>query len=105
MLSVILIAAATLAQPVSALSGPAVAPAPDHRSLVQYDFNSRLRRPETSPEHAAVLLLKLPATEQAKADEVFTRRAAMIDAFVAKNLFLLQELDTAGKAGNKFDQF
>jgi hypothetical protein len=105
MLRVILLAAATLAQPVSPLAGPPVARDPGHRSLVKYDFNSRLRRPETSPEHAAVLLLDLPAAERAKADEILARRAALIDGFVAGNLFLLQELDTAGKAGGKLDQF
>ncbi len=92
-------------QPQAPLAGPVAAPAPARVSLVEYDFNSRLRRPETSPEHAAVLLLKLPPVARAKADQIFARRAELIDEFVSKNLFLLQELDTAGKAGDKLDQF
>jgi hypothetical protein len=99
----ILVIAGILAQPLP-LSGPIVPRAPERPTIVQYDFNSRIRRPETSPEHAAILLLNLPAPVQARADEVFARRAALIDGFVARNLLLLQELDTAGKAGDKLDQ-
>ena len=105
-----LIAAACLAQPrvepppVAPLQGPVVSPRLDRPTLVHVDFNGRIRRPETSPEHAAVTLMRLPADLQAAADAVFARRADRLDHFVSENLLLLSQLDTAGKSGDKLDQ-
>lgn len=99
-----LVLAAILAQPVSApLAGPAAASRAERPTLVQRDFNQRLRRPETTPERAALNLLKLSPDSLAAAESVLDRRAAAIDRFVTENLFLLQELDTASKAGDKLD--
>jgi hypothetical protein len=114
MLTLILAVLATSIQPAglssqptgepATLRGPAVAAHVDRVTLVSYDFNSRVRRPETSPEHAAVLLMKLGPELQAKVDGVFAHRAEMMDRFVAENLLMLGELDTAHKAGDKLGE-
>src|SRR5678815_5524615 len=99
-----LVQPASAAQPAEPLRGPVVAAHVDRVTLVSYDFNSRVRRPETSPEHAAVLLMKLGPELQAKVDGVFAHRAEMMDRFVAENLLMLGELDTAHKAGDKLGE-
>ncbi len=114
MLTVILAVLATSVQPAgpspqpsaepATLRGPVVAAHVDRVTLVSYDFNSRVRRPETSPEHAAVMLLKLAEEEQKKVDAVFAHRAEMLDRFVSENLMMLGELDTAHKAGDKLGE-
>jgi hypothetical protein len=101
-----LVLAAILVQPVSPsapLAGPAATPRAERPTLVRRDFNQRLRRPETTPERAAINLLTLSPESLAAAESVLDRRAAAIDRFVTENLFLLQELDTASRAGDKLD--
>jgi hypothetical protein len=102
MILALIVGAVLAAQP---LAGPVASPPVERISLVRYDFNSKLRRPEATPEEEAVGLMELPKEARARVDEVFARRAAGIDRFVSGNLFLLQELDTAGKAGDKWGQF
>lgn len=93
----------TTAPPSPALSGPPVAQAPVRVSLVERDFNGNVRRPETTPEEAALSLLNLPGNAKDKAGEILQRRAAVIDRFVAENLDLLNKLGTS--SGNKLEQF
>jgi hypothetical protein len=86
------------------LAGPAVGARATRTTLVSYDMNGRLRRPETTPEEAAAGLMGLTPALKSRVDEVLARRAGQIDRFVAENLLMLQELDTAGKAGDRFGQ-
>src|SRR5438093_102916 len=105
MLAIVLSAALVLGQPgtPTPLAGPAVAPAEPRATLVSFDLNGRVRRLESSPEAAALALLKLPEGARAKAEAVIAERAAAIDRFVGENLLLLSQLDTATKAGGKID--
>lgn len=91
------------AQQPPALSGPAVADAPKRVTLVERDFNGNVRRPEATPEEAALSLLDLPGDIKEKAGAILQRRAAVIDHFVAENLDLLNKLGTS--SGNKLEQF
>jgi hypothetical protein len=83
------------------LRGPALTERAPRASLVSYDMQSRLRDLETSPERAAIGLMNLSAEETARVEQIFADRAAVIDAFVAENILLLSQLDTAGKAQDK----
>lgn len=91
------------AQPAQPLAGPEVVTRGPRQTLVSRDFNNRLRRPETTPEVAALELLDLPPAIRAAADEVVAARTAAIDRFVSENLLLLGEIDTASKAGRKLE--
>jgi hypothetical protein len=97
-----------LAQPaqesLAPLGGPAVAIRSEAPTLVRFDFGGRLRRPEISPQEAALGLLGLERDVLERAEGVLAARAAAVDRFVVSNLLLLGELDTAGQAGNKLDQ-
>jgi hypothetical protein len=86
------------------LAGPAVAPRHDRPTLVERDFSNRLRRPQSTPEEAALSLFTLDAVTKARIDAILAARAAAMDRFVSGNLLLLGELDTAGKAGDTLDQ-
>lgn len=70
-------------------------------SIVQRDFDGHVKVPEPSPEVAALALLDLDEATRARVDEVLGRRQRILTAFVRDNLLLLQQLDTAGKAGDK----
>jgi hypothetical protein len=85
------------------LGGPAIAETPAHATLVARDFNGSVRRPETTPEEAALSLLNLPEEARKGALAIFQRRAAVIDKFVSENLDLLNKLGTS--SGNKLEQF
>src|SRR5688500_4528356 len=97
-----------LAQPVqehaAPLGGPVVADQGGAPTLLRYDFGGKLRRPEVSPQEAALGLLGLEGGSLERAEAVLAARAAAVDRFVVSNLLLLGELDTAGKAGDKLDQ-
>lgn len=105
----LLIPALVLTQPTqpqpAPLAGPRLAATQRPATLVQYDLAGRLRRPEIAPEEAALALLDLDAQAKAAADAIIEGRAAALDRFVSENLLLLGQLDTAGKAGGKLDQF
>lgn len=86
---------AVLAQP---LGGPIVRPAPV--SIIETDFLGRLRRPETSPERAALDALALSPADRERLDALLAPREALLDRFVADNLLLLGQFDTAVKGGS-----
>jgi len=88
----------------AALAGPALPERVQRVTLVERDFNNRLRRPQTSPSEAALGLLSLDASVKARVDAIIGARAAAMDRFVSGNLLLLGQLDSAGKAGDKVDQ-
>lgn len=89
----------------SALGGPVVKSITRAATLVEFDFNGRVRRPEATPEEAAVGLLKLSEDVRDRVVRIFAEQADALDRFVAENLDLLGQLDTASKAGAKGDQF
>lgn len=93
-------------QPQSAapLGGPKVRAEAPRTTLVSYDLDGRLRRPEGSPEAAAIDLLGLSPDLQRRVDQVVSERAGAMDRFVTDNLMLLSQLDSASKAGDKLDQ-
>ena len=87
------------------LGGPKVdAPTQAAPTLVSTDFNGTVRRLETTPEEAAVALLKLSGEAKERVDALFAKRGKAIEEFVTGNLDLLTKLDTAGKTNNKRDQ-
>lgn len=88
----------------SPLAGPTVSTPAVRLTLVEQDFPGKIRRLDVSPEEAAVRLLELPADVKAKVESVLNERVRKLDAFVAENLLLLNQLDTAGKAGDTLDQ-
>lgn len=86
---------AVLAQP---LGGPLVRPAT--ASIVETDFLGRLRRPETSPERAALDLLSLARHDRDRIEALLAPREALLDRFVTDHLLLLAQFDTAIKGGS-----
>lgn len=86
------------------LAGPAVAARAERATLVEHDFPGKVRRLESAPEEAAARLLELTTEVREKVEAIFADRVKKLDAFVADNLLLLNQLDTAGKAGDKLDQ-
>lgn len=91
--------------PADPLAGPVVTEGKDtHPSLVQSDFDGRIKLVDGSPEEAALKLLKLDDQQSQAANAVFAERARLLDEFVADNLLLLGQMDTADKAGDKKTQ-
>lgn len=91
--------------PADPLAGPTVIDSKDIRpSLVQSDFDGRIKLVDGSPEEAALKLLKLDDEQSRAANAVFAERARLLDEFVADNLLLLGQMDTADKAGDKKTQ-
>lgn len=96
---------ATTPSPTDPLAGPTVIDSKDiHPSLVQSDFDGRIKLVDGSPEEAALKLLKLDEEQRKAAEAVFADRAHLLDEFVAENLLLLGQMDTADKAGDKKTQ-
>ncbi len=87
-----------------ALSGPKVDMAAKKTSLVERDFDGKLRRLEISPEEAAIGLLKLDEATKAKVDEAVAARSLLLDVFVRDNLDLLLRFSTAGASNNTQEQ-
>ncbi|MGE3107285.1 MAG: hypothetical protein AB7G11_01515 [Phycisphaerales bacterium] len=86
------------------LAGPKVKQSAARPTLVEYDFPGKVKRLDTAPEAAAAALLSLSSAVRAKVDEILNDRIRNLDDFVSENLLLLNQLDTAGKAGDKLDQ-
>ena len=87
------------------LAGPTVTEGRDAAAtLVQSDFDGRVRVVDGSPEEAALRLLGLGADELAMAEGILAERARLVDDFVAENILLLGQMDTADKAGDKKTQ-
>jgi len=108
-LAILSLASFAFAQPASTsaspLAGPTVTQASDSKpTLVQSDFDGHIRIVDGSPEEAALLLLKLDDNARSAADAIFAERARLIDEFIADNLVMLTQLDTAEKAGDKQTQ-
>lgn len=88
---------------VNPLSGPAVVdgaePGPGG-SLVQRDFDGKVRKLDERPEAAALRLLELSEEERSATDAVLAERSALLDKLVSDNLLLLTRLQTARSGGD-----
>jgi hypothetical protein len=95
-------AAARPSEDADALRGPSIEKHPDRpvRSIVERDFNGRLKRLEDHPVLVALSRLDLSAADKAAAERVLGDRAAAIDMIVRDNLKELVELDGAKKSGD-----
>jgi hypothetical protein len=83
-----------------ALAGPKVVEQ-QGGSLVRRDFDGRVRILETSAPEEALDLLQLSAPEREAVAALLAKRAKLLEDFVADNVFLLGQIDTADKAGAK----
>ncbi|MEO1511315.1 MAG: hypothetical protein AAFU70_04505 [Planctomycetota bacterium] len=94
----IALAANALAQTASPLSGPTVKPESAGPTLIERDYEGKLRALERRPEVAALDLLGLSEDELANAREIVAERAAEVEGIVFSNLLLLGEIGTALEA-------
>src|SRR5262245_10923172 len=89
-------ASQTLAQEATpekeSLAGPRVAEKPAKQTLVHRDFNGELVPLDSTPEEAAIEMLKLSPDERTAAEAVLLERSRGIDAVVADNIPLLLRL-------------
>jgi hypothetical protein len=83
------------------LAGPKVAEKPAPPTLVERDFEGRLKRLEIPAPEAALRMLGLDEAARARAEAVLAERAAILDAFVRENLDLIVQLASAGESGDK----
>lgn len=85
-----------------ALSGPKVTPARETtRTLVQRDFDGKLKRIDGDPIAAALDLLDLDKDNRAAADAVLATRSEEIDVLVRDHLKEIAELANARQAGDQ----
>ena len=73
------------------------------KSIVERDFNGRVKKLEEPPALAAVRVLELTPEDRAAADKVVGDRAAALDTIVRDNLRLIIELSLAQQAKDKVD--
>ena len=83
------------------LKGPTVATPAVRATLVEEDFNGKLKRLEVPAEEAALKLLSLDDATRAKTDKIFAERAAILDKGVIENLELIAQIQSAGQSGDK----
>lgn len=81
------------------LSGPKVTVSAGPGTLVERDFQGRVRRLDVTPEEAALDLLDLDAETLDRIDRVLSERWAIIDRVVRENVETLVELASAQAAG------
>lgn len=90
------------AQPTDALAGPRVRPLADERpTLVESDYEGKVKRLDTTPEEGAIALLALSPKEQSGVDAVMADRSKLLEQFVTGNLDLLLRLGAASDGGQK----
>jgi hypothetical protein len=90
------------------MAGPALQERPKLKTLVQFDYEGKLRRPggegmmkAVTVEEAALALLSLSKDELEKIEAIKTKRAAAFDALVIRELDTLLELQAAAAAGKQ----
>ncbi len=92
--------------PGDVLAGPKVAEAGERKpTLVESDYEGKVKRLEDAPEEAAVKLLTLSEAERARVEGVLLERARLMDAFITDHLDLLSRLGSASESGDKAAQF
>lgn len=84
-----------------ALRGPTLSKQTEdsERTIVQRDFQGRLKKLEENPALAALAKVPLTQEDRTRADRVIGERAAAIDTIVRDNLRLVIEFVTAKQAG------
>jgi hypothetical protein len=82
------------------LKGPSVS-SPERATLVEQDFNGRLKRLEVPPEEAALKLIAIDEMTKARTDKVLAERAGILDKAVIENLELISRIHNAGQSGDK----
>lgn len=87
-------------RPAAALSGPRVSGAATERSLVQREFDGRLKRLESHPVNAAVTMMDLSPAERDAAEKVLLDRSLAIEKIVRENTKLVIEAQGAFKPGD-----
>ncbi|MFM9995822.1 MAG: hypothetical protein ACKVU4_08480 [Phycisphaerales bacterium] len=96
---------ASVTQPADALAGPRVRPRGDELpTLVESDYEGKVKRLDTTPEEGAIKLLTLTPEEQSGVDGVLADRAKLLEAFVFDNLDLLTRLGSASDGGERVAQ-
>jgi hypothetical protein len=85
-----------------ALRGPAVVKHEERpeRSIVERDFQGRVKKLEENPALVALTKLTLTSDEKEKVDKVLGDRAAALDTIVRDNLKLIIELGMAKQGGD-----
>ena len=85
-----------------ALRGPTLTKHPDRpeRSIVQRDFQGRLKKLEENPAMVGLGKLALSAEEKQRVEKVIGDRAAALDTIVRDNLKLIIELAQAKQSGD-----
>lgn len=73
----------------SPLAGPRVGAKVTRITLVEFGIDGKVRRPDATPEEAAVGLLALPPEVAARVTKVVGERARIIERFVTENIDLL----------------
>lgn len=86
------------------LAGPSVGDSVGVRTIVNRDFDGKVRRLETTAEEAALAVLKLSPEEKAATQKIITERAAILDKAVWDNLELLTRAQTARATNNRREQ-
>jgi hypothetical protein len=71
------------------MTGPKVQPKAGEPTLIKYDVNGKLVRPEVSPDEAALEFIGLDAGEKEAVQQILVGRAAIMDGLIADNLHLL----------------
>lgn len=92
----------------SPLAGPKVDPASEGTSgesnatsLIERDFEGRLKRPEANPAVVALELIGLDNETRAKADAIIAERDALLDEVVQNHLKDLVQVAAAAQSGDK----
>lgn len=86
----------------AALAGPKVVErARDNASIVEREFDGKLKRVQQHPVLLALDALELNAEQRAKVDEVIISRNAQLDGLVRDNLRLIIEAALAKQAGDQ----
>jgi hypothetical protein len=74
------------------LAGHPVQPQPARITILERDFQGKVRRADPTPTHAAVAALKLDTDTREKVDKILADRSRILEHFVEENLDLLTKL-------------
>jgi len=85
----------------SLLGGPKVADGAGAPTIVERDFEGKVKRLEVRPEEAAAMRLQLTEEERRAVDRVLAERAASMDAAIVGNVELLTRLASARAANDR----
>lgn len=87
--------------PANPLAGPPVGTKAERLTLIERDFDGKIKRLDMAPAEAAVRKMKLDDASRAAVDRIINERAALLDRIVRENLKLFVEGATARQAGDQ----